>query len=86
TRFTDDGSGSGPKIDLNQNFRSRSDILDSTNFLFKQPMGEKVGEVEYDEQAELKLGASYPTNEATKTELLLIENQSGAQDEEAEEL
>lgn len=85
-RFTDDGSGSGQKIDLNKNFRSRSDILDSTNFLFKQLMGEKVGEVEYDEQAELKLGATYPPNEATKTELLLIENQSGAQNEEAEEL
>ncbi|KJD52024.1 hypothetical protein UZ38_39910, partial [Bacillus amyloliquefaciens] len=40
-RFTDNGSGSGQKIDLNKNFRSRSDILDSTNFLFKQLMGEK---------------------------------------------
>ena len=39
-------------------------------------MGEKVGEVEYDEQAELKLGASYPPNEATKTELLLIETRA----------
>ncbi|KAA6476005.1 helicase-exonuclease AddAB subunit AddA [Bacillus swezeyi] len=85
-RFTEDGSGAGQKIDLNKNFRSRSDILDSTNFLFKQLMGEKVGEVDYDEQAELKLGASYPPNEATKTELLIIENQGDTADEEAEEL
>ncbi|MFN2747042.1 MULTISPECIES: helicase-exonuclease AddAB subunit AddA [Bacillus] len=85
-RFTEDGSGPGQKIDLNKNFRSRSDILDSTNFLFKQLMGEKVGEVEYDEQAELKLGASYPPNEETKTELVIIEQQEQAADEEAEEL
>lgn len=85
-RFTDDGSGAGQKIDLNKNFRSRSDILDSTNFLFKQLMGEKVGEVAYDEQAELKLGASYPPNESTKTEVLIIENREDAADEEAEEL
>ncbi|MDA1475979.1 helicase-exonuclease AddAB subunit AddA [Bacillus changyiensis] len=85
-RFTEDGSGSGQKIDLNQNFRSRSDILDSTNFLFKQLMGGKVGEVDYDEQAELKLGASYPPHEATKTEVLIIENQAQLEDEETEEL
>ncbi|MCY8405386.1 helicase-exonuclease AddAB subunit AddA [Bacillus sonorensis] len=85
-RFTDDGSGAGQKIDLNKNFRSRSDILDSTNFLFKQLMGGKVGEVDYDEQAELKLGASYPPNDSTKTEVLMIENQENSADEEAEEL
>ncbi|NPC92126.1 helicase-exonuclease AddAB subunit AddA [Bacillus sp. WMMC1349] len=85
-RFTEDGSGSGQKIDLNQNFRSRSDILDSTNFLFKQLMGGKVGEIDYDEQAELKLGATYPPHEATKTEVLMIENQAQLKDEETEEL
>ncbi|MDA7026035.1 helicase-exonuclease AddAB subunit AddA [Bacillus sp. CLL-7-23] len=85
-RFTEDDSGNGQKIDLNQNFRSRSDILDSTNFLFKQLMGGKIGEVDYDEQAELKLGASYPHHEATKTEVLMIENQAQLKDEETEEL
>ncbi len=32
-------------------------------------MGGKIGEVDYDEQAALKLGASYPPNDAAKTEL-----------------
>lgn len=31
-RFTESGEGTGRKIDLNKNFRSRADILDSTNF------------------------------------------------------
>ncbi|WP_343310306.1 helicase-exonuclease AddAB subunit AddA [Bacillus atrophaeus] len=81
-RFTETGEGTGRKIDLNKNFRSRADILDSTNFLFKQLMGGKVGEVDYDEQAELKLGASYPPNDQTETELLLIDR---AEEKEASE-
>ncbi|KXZ24077.1 ATP-dependent helicase [Bacillus nakamurai] len=84
-RFTENGEGAGLKIDLNQNFRSRSDILDSTNFLFKQLMGGKIGEVDYDEQAELKLGASYPPNEETKTELLLIDSADDSESDEGAE-
>lgn len=86
-RFTESGIGTGRKIDLNKNFRSRADILDSTNFLFKQLMGGKIGEVDYDEQAELKLGAAYPDNGETETELLLIDNAEETDaGEEAEEL
>lgn len=86
-RFTESGEGTGRKIDLNKNFRSRADILDSTNFLFKQLMGGKIGEVDYDEQAELKLGAAYPDNDETETELLLIDNAEDTDaSEEAEEL
>lgn len=87
-QFTSDGKETGKRIDLNKNFRSRSDVLDSTNFLFKQLMGETVGEIEYDEQAELKLGASYPESEDTTTEMLLVhlDQQEAETDEEREEL
>ncbi|OLP63705.1 ATP-dependent helicase/nuclease subunit A [Bacillus pumilus] len=86
--FTGDGKETGKRIDLNKNFRSRSDVLDSTNFLFKQLMGETVGEIEYDEQAELKLGASYPKSEDTTTEMLLVhlDQHEAESDEEREEL
>ncbi|WP_353856183.1 helicase-exonuclease AddAB subunit AddA [Bacillus sp. Bos-x628] len=87
-QFTSEGKQTGKRIDLNKNFRSRSDVLDSTNFLFKQLMGETVGEIEYDEQAELKLGASYPKSEDTTTEMLLVhldQNETEC-DEEREEL
>ncbi|MFS0655996.1 helicase-exonuclease AddAB subunit AddA [Bacillus sp. 179-C3.3 HS] len=87
-QFRHDGKETGKRIDLNKNFRSRSDVLDSTNFLFKQLMGEAVGEIEYDEQAELKLGASYPESEDTTTEMLLVhlDQHETETDEEREEL
>jgi ATP-dependent helicase/nuclease subunit A len=72
-RFTSDGSQSGLKIDLARNFRSRTEVLDGTNFIFKQIMGETVGEIHYDEDAELRFGANdYPEQENSSVELLLI--------------
>ncbi|RSK26356.1 helicase-exonuclease AddAB subunit AddA [Bacillus sp. HMF5848] len=74
-RFSHQGSSStGLKIDLNKNFRSREQVLSSTNFIFKQIMNETVAEIDYNSDAELKLGfIDYPTNEDMKSELLLID-------------
>ncbi|MDF1507378.1 helicase-exonuclease AddAB subunit AddA [Robertmurraya sp. DFI.2.37] len=81
-RFTADGEASGLKIDLARNFRSRKEVLDGTNFLFKQLMGKTVGEIEYDKAAELVQGASYPESEHP-IEWLLIE-QEGKDDADSE--
>jgi ATP-dependent helicase/nuclease subunit A len=80
-RFTTDGEQSGLKIDLAKNFRSRSEVLDGTNYLFKQIMGVKVGEIHYDENAELKKGAPYPDDEQFPVELLLIDRGEGSSSE-----
>ncbi|MED1470250.1 helicase-exonuclease AddAB subunit AddA [Bacillus salipaludis] len=72
-RFRHDGELSGLKIDLARNFRSRKEVLDGTNFLFKQIMGVKVGEIEYDEAAELRNGAPYPEEEPYPVELLIVD-------------
>lgn len=72
-RFRQDGKGSGLRIDLARNFRSRKEVLEGTNYLFKQIMGVKVGEIEYDEAAELRPGAPYPEDESFPIELLLID-------------
>ncbi len=48
------------RIDLSMNFRSRKEVTDSTNFICSQIMKREVGNVEYDEQAALYVGASYP--------------------------
>ncbi|WP_071393857.1 helicase-exonuclease AddAB subunit AddA [Bacillus tuaregi] len=72
-RFTDDGADSGLKIDLAKNFRSRHEVLSGTNYLFKQIMGVNVGEIEYNEAAELVKGASYPEDVSYPVELLLID-------------
>jgi ATP-dependent helicase/nuclease subunit A len=67
----------GLRIDLARNFRSREEVLHGTNFLFKQVMNETVGEIEYDQDAELKVGANYPTSDQMQVELLLIDRQEG---------
>ncbi|MGJ7034428.1 helicase-exonuclease AddAB subunit AddA [Anoxybacillus eryuanensis] len=59
-RFTKDGDG-GLRIDLAKNFRSRKEILDGTNFIFRQLMTETVGDMRYDDDAALRFGAhDYP--------------------------
>ena len=72
-RFRHDGEKGGLRIDLNQNFRSRKEVLDGTNYIFKQIMGVNVGEIEYDEDAELKKGAPYPEEESYPIEVQFID-------------
>lgn len=71
-RFQLTGEETGLRIDLSKNFRSRFEVLAGTNFLFKQIMGVTVGEIEYDQQAELVKGAAYPENEIYPIELAII--------------
>ncbi len=68
----DSGKNANIKIDLHQNFRSRYEILNSTNSVFAQLMGREVGGILYDEQAALYLGAEYPESSGNDTELLLF--------------
>lgn len=58
-RFNVDGDNSGLRIDLSQNFRSRKEVLSTTNYLFKHMMDSQVGEIEYDEAAQLYYGANF---------------------------
>ena len=60
------------RIDLHKNFRSRSEVLDSVNFLFEQIMKKSLGGVEYDENATLNVGASYTDVPGNETEVLLV--------------
>ena len=82
----------GQKIKLFKNFRSRENILDTTNLIFSDIMSADFGEIEYDESEYLNLGATYeePTENvefAGKTELDIIdlkkeENEDGEEIEE----
>ncbi|WP_349410182.1 helicase-exonuclease AddAB subunit AddA [Pseudalkalibacillus sp. SCS-8] len=81
-RFQDSDPGEGVRIDLSRNFRSRRDVIDSTNFLFQQIMNEAVGEIEYDDDAKLRLGAEFPESEQSRTELALINRKDEANDSE----
>jgi ATP-dependent helicase/nuclease subunit A len=49
----------GQRIDLSRNFRSRREVVDAVNYIFRQIMYERAAEITYDEAAELRYGASY---------------------------
>jgi len=75
-------SSAGNRIILAENFRSRTEILSFTNFIFKQLMDREVGDLDYDKNAELIHGNN-DFNEAAQyeTELLLYEQDKGVGDE-----
>ena len=50
----------GLKIQLFKNFRSRKNVLDITNLVFENIMSKELGNVEYNEEEYLNLGADYP--------------------------
>ena len=47
------------KIQLFKNFRSRKNILDTTNIIFQEIMSKDLGDVDYNEDEYLNLGATY---------------------------
>lgn len=61
---------------LKKNFRSRKNILDFTNFIFENTMSEKLGDVEYNKDEALDLGAEYP-EENFDTEIMLLSKDFG---------
>ena len=76
------------KIDLHQNFRSRKEVLDSTNTVFEQIMGREVGGIVYDDLAALHMGAVYPDlagDRPNATELLLFRTDEKPEDLSAKE-
>ncbi|OQY06013.1 MAG: helicase-exonuclease AddAB subunit AddA [Planctomycetales bacterium 4572_13] len=63
------GDGSGPpelpvRVDLQDNFRCRSEIIDFVNALFCRTMTRAVAQMDYDKRAELVSGFDYPAFEA----------------------
>ena len=48
--------GEPVKIMLQENFRSRREVIDGINGVFEVCMSKKLGEVDYDENAQLKCG------------------------------
>ena len=69
---TSDNNGdmNGKKIQLFKNFRSRKQVLDFTNLIFENIMGEKIGEIDYNEEEYLNLGAEYEENNEDNQVLL----------------
>lgn len=51
--------GNNRKIQLYKNFRSRLEVINGVNYIFKQLMSKTVGELEYTDDEALNLGANY---------------------------
>ena len=79
-----EAGGPNRGVDLARNFRSRREVVDGVNFIFRQLMTTRVGELAYDGQAELVCGAQFlPGIEgmasiaAGPVELHILEKQPG---------
>lgn len=66
----------GKLVILDNNFRSREEVLDSTNAVFKHVMRESIGGIEYDDECSLKKGtdkqSSLGEGSPYKTEVHII--------------
>ena len=80
------------KIQLFQNFRSRSNILNITNCVFENIMSKQLGDIDYNENEYLKQDKDYTPpqeeniNYAGKAELHIIDMTKDEDDENEEEL
>ncbi|MBR4669013.1 MAG: helicase-exonuclease AddAB subunit AddA [Butyrivibrio sp.] len=82
--YSKDAAASDRRIDLHKNFRSRKEVLEGTNYIFRKIMGRDLGSVEYDKDAELVTGADYPEPSFDMTpELIFIDDPKGEKENEA---
>lgn len=62
------------RIDLHKNFRSRPEVLESANYVFRQIMMKELGGITYDENAALYFGAEYYKEaKGNETEILIVD-------------
>lgn len=79
------------KIQLFKNFRSRKNILEVTNLIFKNIMSKTLGDIKYDENEYLNLGANYEEpneniNYAGNTEISIIDLKQEEEQEESKNI
>ena len=73
-------------INLSMNFRSRREVLDTTNTVFSKLMDSSFGGITYDEAAALYYGATYYPEEGNyDSELLLVEKPDKDEEDNAKE-
>lgn len=71
------------KIKLFKNFRSRGNVLDITNLVFESIMGKDLGDIDYNKEEYLNLGADYPENNSN-TEMYILDLKEDTEDEQEE--
>ena len=72
--------GSGIRVDLKQNFRSRPQVTDCVNAVFSRIMHRELGGVEYDQDAALAAAAQFPQPPAPVRQSRGTESGAGGQE------
>ena len=65
-------SGQARKILLTRNFRSRPEVLEATNFVFRNILSRQMGEMDYGVEEQLYAGAAFVPAPDRETELHLV--------------
>ena len=71
-------------IDLNKNFRSCREVIDSVNGIFMGNMTEELGDVDYDSKCALVQGTSYDTGTENITELVTFGGKNAEESRKSE--
>ena len=66
-RYSEKEGSRERKIKLFKNFRSRKEVLEGVNFIFRQIMSPYLGEIDYNEEEFLNPGAVYPSVDTEKS-------------------
>lgn len=73
-------------INLSKNFRSRKEVLDFCNFVFENTMSLSFGQVDYNKDEQLYLGANFEETNDMNPEVIIIDgeekNEETGEDEE----
>ena len=87
-RYNTEEGSLNRKIMLYKNFRSRKEVVDSANYIFENTMSAQIGEIEYNEDEKLNLGAFFKENEdenvivGGETEIHLVQTKENTSKEE----
>ena len=79
--------GQPARVVLGQNFRSRAQVLDACNTVFRAVMGETVGDMAYTDREALHPGAAYPAADDPRyrAEVLLVDAADTGGDDDGED-
>ena len=72
-RYSEDDPVYPAAIFLDKNFRSRSEVCDTVNFIFSRLMSKDTARMDYTRDEYLNAGAEYPPQQGCETELTIID-------------
>ena len=71
--WTDAQPGEDRKITMSKNFRSRPEVLEAANDLFRNIMSRELGEMDYTDEEALYPGGTFPEGEGYQTEFHVLD-------------